>query len=393
MLTLKEIIERLAALDEEVRAAADIETIDKAAKEKEELIARKAELEAIEERKQKALAIQSGSAGATTIETRKDTTVMPLFGNKTTEEVVASKEYRNLFLKALMGKPMTDIEKREYDAFAGGTGVAIVPTETANMIFDSMTKIAPMLSEITLLRVAGGLRFAVQGARAAAAVHVENAGPVGLSADTLTTVTLTGFEFIKVLSISATMATMALSAFETWLVQILSEDIAVVIDNEIINSPNTTGGIVDGPAGGWVDGTNQITYVPANGLSHVNVMALIALLPAAHEGNAKWVMNKATFWTQFASMEDANGNPIINPDLAAPAKYNVRGFPVLIDDNVAANEAYFGNFRKVVGNLSQDIKVEKSAEAGFLNNSIYYKGTAIFDCDVADPTAIVKLNV
>lgn len=390
-MTLQQIIERLAALDEEVRASTAVEAIEKAAAEKTELLARKAELDALETRKQTALNIQAGTAETKTIETRKEEKHM--FENMSREDVLASPEYRSIFLKSLMGKPLTDIEKREYDAFNTASGVAAVPAQTANMIFDSMTKIAPMLNEITLLRVAGGLRFAVQGARAAAAVHVENAGPVAAAADTLTTITLTGFEFIKIISISATMSAMAVPAFESWLVKILAEDLAVVIDNEIINTTNTTGGIVDGPAGGWVENTNQITYVPGNGLSHANVMALIALLPAAYESNAKFVMNKATFWTQFAAMEDANGNPIINPDLAAPGKYMVRGFPVLIDDNVAASEAYFGDFKKVVGNLSQDIKIDKSAEAGFMNNSIYFRGTAIFDCDVADPAAIVKLNV
>jgi len=79
--------------------------------------------------------------------------------------------------------------------------------------------------------------------------------------------------------------------------------------------------------------------------------------------------------------------------MAAPGRYNVAGYPVLIDDNVAANEAYLGDFAKVVGNLSSDIKIDRSTESGFLNNSIDYRGTAIFDCDVADPRAIVKLNV
>jgi HK97 family phage major capsid protein len=387
-MNLTQIIERLAALDEEVRSATEVEPIEKAAAEKTELLTRKAELEALESRKQTALNIQQGIITPKTIDTRKDETKME-FANMTRDEVVASPEYRNLFLKSLMGKPLTEVEKREYDAFNAGTGIAAVPTETANMIFDQMTKIAPMLNEITLLRVAGGLRFAVQNARAAAAVHVENA-PTAAAADTLQVITLAGFEFIKILSISATMSTMAVPAFEQWLVKILAEDLAVVIDNEIINSPNTTGGIADGA---WNEGVNQITYVPANGLSHANVMSLIALLPAAFESGAKFVMSKATFWTQFAAMEDANGNPIINPDLAAPGKYMVRGFPVLLDDNVAANEAYFGDFKKVVGNLSQDIKIDKSAEAGFMNNSIYFRGTAIFDCDVAQPAAIVKLNV
>jgi HK97 family phage major capsid protein len=305
-----------------------------------------------------------------------------------------SNEYREIFLKKLMGAQITETEQREYDAFTGGlqTGVAVVPTQTANMIFDSMTKIAPMLNEITLMRVAGGLRFAVQGARAAATVHVENAAMAG-AADTLTTVTLAGFEFMKIIAISATMSTMAVSAFESWLTKILAEDLAVVIDNEIINSPNTTGGIVDGPAGGWVDGTNQITYVPANGLTFTDVTGLIALLPAVYDAGAKFVMRKSTFWTQFANMQDANGDPIVVKDLAAPGKYMILGYPILIDDNVAVNEAYLGDFKKVVGNLSSDIKVESSKEAGFTTGNTLYRGLAIFDCDVADPAAIVKLNV
>lgn len=390
-MNLEQVVERLAELDGIVERSQKVEEIDAAAGEKKELIERKAELEDLQQRKQVALNISKGIQPVKIIEARKEQPKMD-FEKMSHEEIASTPEYRNIFLKSLMGKPLNEVEKREYDAFTGGlqTGVAVVPTQTANMIFDAMTKIAPMLNEITLLRVAGGLRFAVQGARAAAAVHVENAGPVGLAADTLTTITLAGSEFIKILSISATMSTMAVPAFESWLAKILAEDLAVVIDNEIINSPNTTGGIADGP---WNEGVNQITYVPANGLSHANVMALIALLPAQFEAGAKFVMNKATFWTQFAAMEDANGNPIINPDLAAPGKYMVRGFPVLIDDNVAANEAYLGDFSKVVGNLSQDIRIDKSAEAGFMNNSVYFRGTAIFDCDVAQPAAIVKLNV
>lgn len=383
-MNLTQVNERLAALDLEVRDMTTVAAIEQATAEKQELLARKADLEDLETRRQVALDITAGKVAASVVDTRKDVKQM--------ERILTPDmpEYRELFLKNLMGKPFNEVEKREYETL--GTGLAVVPTATSEKIFDAMTRIAPMLNEITLMRVAGGLRFAVQGARAAAAVHVQNAA-TGLAADTLTTITLGGFEFIKVLSISASMSTMAVGAFENWLVKILAEDLAVIIDNEIINTANTTGGIVDGPGGGWVNGTNQITYVPAVGLTHANVMSLIALLPAAYEPNAKFLMNKATFWTQFMGMEDANGNPLLSPDLAAPGKYLIRGFPVLIDDNVAANEAYFGDFTKVVGNLSQDIKIDKSAEAGFLNNSIYFRGTAIFDCDVADPAAIVKLNV
>lgn len=306
---------------------------------------------------------------------------------------VESAEYRSAFLKHLMGKPLSDAEQREFVMTPPGnlgSGAAAVPTQTANMIFDNMTKIAPMLNEIELLRVAGNLRFAVQGTRNAAAVHVEGAAVVP-AADTLISVTLTGYEFMKVLRISQTVQTMGIDAFEGWLTKILGEDIAQVIDNQIINGGSVTGSISAAQA--WVDNTNQITYVPGVGLSYTNMVNLIGLLPSAFDANAKLLMNKATFYQQVMNISDANGNPIAISDMSAPGKFRVLGYPVLIDDNVAASEAYLGDFRQVIGNLSSDIQIARSAESGFLNNSVDYRGTAIFDCAVAQGTAIVKLNV
>lgn len=301
-----------------------------------------------------------------------------------------SPEYRVAFLKNLQGKKLTPIEN-EYTV-SPNTAAGIVPTSTSAMIFDSMTKIAPMLNEIQLLRVPGNLRFAVQGVRTAAASHAEGV-LITPDADTIVSVTLGGFEFTKVVRISATVQAMGIDAFEAWIVKIIAEELAVTIDNEIINSPTTTGGVIDGPAGGWVDGVSQITYVPGVGLTNANILAFMALLPSAYHFNAKFLMNNATFFTQVLGMEDANGEPLHKNAIAADGVKRIYGKEVLIDDNVAANEAYFGDFKKVVGNLSSDVRIDRSAESGFLNNSIDFRGTAIFDCDVADPAAIVKLNV
>lgn len=311
---------------------------------------------------------------------------------KTYEEIIASPEYRTAFLKNLQGKELTEDEKRFVLTPPGnaGSGAAAVPTETANMIFDNMIKIAPMLEEIQLFRVAGNLRFAVQGVRNAAAVHVENA-PVVPAADTLVTVTLTGYEFMKVLSVSATVSTMSIGAFESWVAKMLGEDLAILIDNEIINGGSVSGNIAAAQA--WADGVNQITYVPGNGLAYDDLTSLIGLLPSAFDANAKFIMSKRTFYTQVLGMTNAGGDPIAVPDITSPGRYMILGYPVKIDDNVVLNEAYLGDYKQVVGNLAQDIKVEGDKSSGFLRNAVDYRGTAIFDCDIAQPTAIVKLNV
>ena len=311
---------------------------------------------------------------------------------KTYEEIVAAPEYRTAFLKKLQGKELTEEEKRFVLTPPGnaGSGAAAVPTETANKIFDNMIRIAPMLGEIELFRVAGNLRFAVQGVRNAAAVHVENV-PVVPAADTLINVTLTGYEFMKVLSVSATVSSMSIDAFEGWIAKILGEDLALVIDNEIINGGSVTGNIAAAQA--WVEGVNQVTYVPGAGLAFADLTSLIGLLPSAFDARAKFVMSKRTFYTQVLGMTSAQGDPIAVPDITAPGRYMIAGFPVLIDDNVVLNEAYLGDFKQVVGNLAQDILVEGDKSSGFLRNAVDYRGTAIFDCDIAQPTAIVKLNV
>src|SRR5690606_30399618 len=70
------------------------------------------------------------------------------FENMSREEVLDSKEYRNAFLKRLLGKKLTEVEERAYSSASDSAG-AVIPTQTANTLFDKMTKIAPMLNEIT----------------------------------------------------------------------------------------------------------------------------------------------------------------------------------------------------------------------------------------------------
>ena len=383
-MTLTDVLTRLSALDIEVRDATDIELVETLKQEKIELLTRKAELEDLESRRSTALDLEKGAVIGFKMEERKGTKNME---NWTKEEILASKEYRSAFLKTLQGKPLNEVEQRL--TMVPNTAAGLVPTETGNVIFSQMTKIAPMLNEINLLRVAGNLSFGTQTVRNPAASHVENA-PAVPAADVFATVTLTGFEFFKAIQISKTISTMAIDMFEGWLAEMLAEDLAIQIDNQIINGGVVTRGI--SAAQVWANGVNQVTYVPG-ALAYSDITSLMGMLPAQFDGNAKFVMRKATFYNEVLGMIDANGNPLAVPDIASPGRYMILGHTVMIDDNVAANEAYFGDFKKVIGNLVEDINVARSAEAGFMNNSIIYRGTAIFDCNIAQPTAIVKLNV
>jgi len=307
----------------------------------------------------------------------------PIIEQEAKKMEINSKEYRDLWLKARQGT-LNEEEARAYSA----AGTNAVPTMVSDKFFEKMKKLAPMLSEITLLRVAGNLKFVAEGVRNTAdAKHTENSA-LSAAEDTTVSVTLGGYEFMKVLQISRTAKLMAIDAFENWLIEMLAGDIARSIDDYIIN--DASNGIA---ALTYTTGTNQI--VNTQGYTYKNVCDLISLLPAAYDAEAKFLTNKKTLWGAggIAQIVDSAGNPIFVPDTVTGIGGRLLGYPLVVDDYVTnANKAlYLGKLTDVVGNLSEDIHVDRDESAGFTSNSIMYRGIAVFDSKPAKGDAIVRL--
>ena len=298
---------------------------------------------------------------------------------------VNSTEYRDLWIRNLQGK----LTPEERATWTTGTTNAI-PTMVADKFFEKMVKMAPMISEITLLRVAGSLKFVAEGTRnPATEKHTENSA-VTASEDTTVAVTLQGYEFMKVIQISRTAALMSIDAFQGWLVDMLAGDIARAIDNYILN--DSTNGITKMTY--TTAGTAKNEIVNTEGYTYENIVDLIALLPAAYDPDAKFLMNKATLYGDIAKIEDSTGRPIFVPDTVGGMAGRLMGYPIVLDDNLAkAKKAvYLGKWTDVVGNLQEDIHVDRDESAGFTSNSIMYRGIAVFDSKAAKADAIVRLQ-
>ena len=262
-----------------------------------------------------------------------------------------------------------------------------MPTIIADQMFEKMKKLAPMLSEITLLRVAGNLKFISEGTRNTATKHTENS-VMTPAEDATVSVTLGGFEFMKLIQISRTAKMMSVDAFSNWLVEMLAGDIARAIDNYILNDSTNGVAAITYTTGG--DAQNQIvegTY------TYKTICDLIALLPAAYDAEAKFIVNKKTLYNKIANIVDSSKRPIFVQDTAAGVPGRIMGYPVVVDDYVtSANDAlYLGKWTDVVGNLSEDIHVDVDASAGFTANALMYRGLAVFDSKPAKTDAIVRL--
>ena len=303
--------------------------------------------------------------------------------DNTPDDLFGTPEYRSAWLKNLRRLPLNDAEKRAFSN-ASGAGAEVIPTQTANEIISKVKKLAPMLNEVTLLHVKGAVKFAIEGTNNAAAIHTENAS-ITAAADTLTTVSLSGYEIVKLVQISDTVMTMSISAFESWIVDMLAEAIARKVEDLLINGTGSSQPKGIENANTW-GATNSVTVAKTGALTAANVQTLIGLLPSGYDRNGKFVMNKKTLFTDFMPLQDNSKNHIVTVQNNA---YFVYGYPVLLSDYVADHEAFLGDFKKVCANLAENIGVKSAYDID--TNSYKYSGIAIFDCAPAIGEAIVKL--
>ncbi len=66
---------------------------------------------------------------------------------------------------------------------------------------------------------------------------------------------------------------------------------------------------------------------------------------------------------------------------------------MVVDDYMptAKKALYLGKWTDVVGNLSEDIHVDRDESAGFTANAIVYRGISVFDSKPAKGDGIVRL--
>lgn len=305
--------------------------------------------------------------------------------NNTPIDVRSTEQYRSAFLKRLMGLELNEAERRDMSSGSGSAGVAI-PTHTQNEVIRMIRETVPLLDEITLLHVAGNVTFAVEGSVADVnTVHTENAA-ISASADTLVSVSLAGYEIVKLVRISETVRTMSINAFETWLVEMLSDKIAEAIEYFLVKGTGTN----------QPKGVDALTYTDTvNGVDYAStkptaaeIAELISYLPSRHARKAKFLMHRSTFWQDISPIRDDGKAPIVQGNGAGA--YTLYGYPVMFSDKVDTGDIFFGNFKMIVANLAQDVNVKASEHSGFTYNAIDYRGTAIFDSDIADEGAFVK---
>ena len=298
-MNLQEILKRIAEInDTEIPGAPDQETIDKLVEERKALLEQKAELEALETRKQQAMAIQNGQVVARALATPKQEV-----------EVRNTEAYINAFAEYV--KTGKDAECRSLlTTNVPSTGTIAVPDFVYDIIKTSWDK-NEIMSLVKKVSVKGNLKVQFEISGTDAVIHDEGSGAVAEETLTEGIVTMVPKNIKKWISFSDEVMSMRGEAFLRYIYSELAYRIVKKMADVLVEKINA------------LDATGSATAPKQAVISAAPAMATVATAIGNLTDEAEnpvIIMNKLTY-AAFKAVQYANGYGV-DPFEGLPVKFN-----------------------------------------------------------------------
>lgn len=260
-----------------------------------------------------------------------------------------SVEYRNAFLKKLLGEEMNEVEKRAFLHTTENTE-AVIPTELQNKIYSTMEEAHPLLKDVQVLRTGAVISIVKHTAIVAGDAKVVAEGVANDDEEnTFVNVTLSGKDFSKHVDFSYRLGKMSIPAFEQYLVKEISDRIGAAMTRDIVAQIKSDLA-ADNKIGATVPGT----------LALGDFLAGLSTLKGA--GRVNVYANNATFYGAIASMEGAEGRLSFIPNYQDNISGQVLGKGIKEEDALAEGEVLILDPSQFVYNIVQDIMLERDRD-------------------------------
>ena len=316
------------------------------------------------------------------------------------ENIFGSNEYRSAFFKTMLGQKLSDVEQRTFnrameqqdiehraDSFASSSNSsAVLPEQTLNEVIKKARTQGGLIAHVRNFNMPTKIRIPIGTPTDRAMWHTEGEYVEAEKPDTAF-VQFEGNEILKVFSISVKAKTMSISAFESYLVEELTNAVVETIDYALINGTgvNQGEGILTGIT--W-NASNSFDMTGA----YTDFAKALALLKRGYSAGAKFAMSNATLYNTVYSVMDNNNRPIFITDAQNETVGHILGKEVIIDDNIEDGTIILGDFNYMGYNLPEGVMLEQSRESSFRSGLVDYRAMAIADTRVLVDEAFVKLS-
>lgn len=302
---------------------------------------------------------------------------------KMAEFDINSAEYRDAWLKRLMGKEITAEERA-----AITKADAVIPVETLNRIYGKLEE-NRLYREIAPTQFRGYLRVPY-------AKTVNDASWVAMgtastdSGDVVDSIVLGAYKLIKTVEVEADMAYLSIPAFESWLVdQITSKMLRAICSSSIAGSGT-----------GEPTGVLKVVSASATTITYDDILKLMSEVDGAYHDGAVWVCSAATYFNTIMALDTTIGTPLTYQGVEGIERepsYWLLGHRVILESACdAGNDAslIFGNFRDgYAANWSKPISIDADDSAEFRKGARVYRGLGLYDGNVVDAGAFAVATV
>ncbi|WP_449354403.1 phage major capsid protein [Virgibacillus natechei] len=317
-----------------------------------------------------------------------------------TENIFESAEYRSAFYKTMLGQKLDDVETRTFnqamekqeaehraDAFNTTTNsAAVLPTQTLNEVISKARTMGGLIGHVRNFNIPTNISVPIGTPTSKAQWHAEGT-PVESERATTTAVQFAGYEIIKVFSISAAAKKMSVQAFESYMIDELTNCVMEAIAEALVNGTGSGQGTGLDTGITW-DETNSLGLTG----DYTDFTQALAILKRGYAAGAKFAMNNATLYNKVYSLVDNNNRPIFIADPKNESVGRILGKEVVIDDNIADDTIILGNFQYMGYNMPQGLMLEVSRESSFKSGLVDYRAMAIADTKPLVDEAFIKLT-
>lgn len=214
----------------------------------------------------------------------------------------------------------------------------MIPETILQKILEKMETNGMILPLVTRTAYKGGLTIPTSSAKPTATWVTEGAGSDRQKKTVDGSITFAYHKLRCAVSVSLEVETMALSVFETTLINNVSEAMTKALEQAIIRGDGN--GKPKGILTEAVVAGQNVDIAKADKPSYQILIDAESKLPLAYENGAVWFMTKQTFMA-FAGMTDANGQPIArtNYGISGRPERSLLGRTVILNDYMTSISA------------------------------------------------------
>ena len=402
---LKEIELRLAAIKKDVEerdAQLTAEELANYEKEVKDLQEERAAI--IQQQEQRTSLLAAIAAGEVTDVNGNPTAptvlrnIAPADGSGAEQRTAVNKyetmEYRKAFMEYVT-RGVTIPKEYRQDAVSQTTDVgAVIPTNVLNQIITKLVSVGNILAKVTRTAYKGGVTIPKSTVKPVATWTAQGKGSDKQKQDTSGTVTFAYHKLRCAVAVSLEVDTMAITAFESLLINNIVDAMAKALEQAIISGTGT-----GQPKGITAETADEGQTVETSKPAYADLITAEGNLPVAYEKGAEWCMSKKTYMSYYG-LADSNGQPIgrINYGLAGKPEYTLLGRPVNVCDYLpsfanAENNSIVGflfNFKDYVLNTNYAMGVKKYEDNE--TDDMVTKGIMLADGKVVDTGSYVPLK-